>query len=159
MKRAFPKEDSSEKVWTKAYGGGWLHEKRYNEKPNRTDGARAKIDLQTKMYFQIPPRKSPGKLPSTCKTKATNFPNSRQKYFFPNLRRKGEHFGIETNWSFPNSIIEADFFPIWNKNVYNKSQQDSFRTIARFVTGTNLAKLQQMETEAIFAPRASHTCL
>ena len=56
------RKDHSEKVWTMACGGGWLHEKRYNEKPNRTDGARAKIDLQTKMYFQIPPRKSPGKL-------------------------------------------------------------------------------------------------
>ena len=45
-------KDRSEKVWTTACGGGWLHEKRYNEKPNRTDDAGAKINLQTKMYFQ-----------------------------------------------------------------------------------------------------------
>ena len=55
-------KDRSEKNWTTACGGGWLHEKRYNEKPNRTDGAGAKIDLQTKIYFQILPRRSPGEL-------------------------------------------------------------------------------------------------
>ena len=75
-------KDRSEKVWTTACGGGWLHEKRYNEKPNRTDGARAKIDLQTKMYFQIPPRKSPGKLHARRKQQMFRI---RDRNIFPRI--------------------------------------------------------------------------
>ena len=157
MKRAFP----GERPFRKSLNHGmrwWLAAWEALQREAQPDRLRRSQNrFANENVFSDSSAEKSGK--STCKTKATNFPNWRQKYFSPNLRRKGEHFGIETNWSFPNSIIEADFFPIWNKNVYNKSQHDSFRTIARFVTGTNLAKLQQMETETIFAPRASQTCL
>ena len=55
-------KDRSEKNWTTACGGGWLREKRYNEKPNRTYCAEAKIDLQTKNVFSDSSAEKSGKL-------------------------------------------------------------------------------------------------
>ena len=108
------RKDHSEKVWTMACGGGWLHEKRYNEKPNRTDGARAKIDLQTKMYFQIPPRKSPEKL---------------------HVRRKQQIFRFGGRNIFPEFETEGRTFRNWDKLKFSEFENRG-RIVCQFETKT-----------------------
>ena len=108
-------KDRSKNVWTTACGGGWLHEKRYNEKPNRTDDAGANINLQTKMYFQIPPRKSKGK-----------------------LRRKQHIFRMGDRNIFPEFETEGRTFRNWDKlkfpefenrgRIFSNLRQKRFKT-------------------------------